>query len=98
LPFYCVRQEEAGEFTSTLLAEVQVGDRDPTTEADVTVAKEEGSNEARYEESLEDIARLEPPLWDVAPAFGVRQVSGLVDLRNPTVLFDSLPRIELPIR
>jgi hypothetical protein len=98
LAFYCVGQEYAGEFTSTLLAKVQVGDRDSTTEADVTVAKEEGSHEARYEESLEDIARLELPLRDVAPAFGIRQVIGRVDLWNPAVLFDSPPRIELPIR
>ena len=98
LTFCGVGKEETREFTSALLAEVEIGEREPSAETNVAVAKEERSHEARDEKSLEDIAGLEPPLRDVAPAFGVRQVRGLLDLWNSPVLFDSLPRIKFPGR
>jgi len=90
-----VRREEPREFSSALRAKIEIGDCDPAAESHIGVAEEERSDEARDEKPLEDVARLESPLRDVAPAFGMGQIVGLVDLRNPAILVDSLPRIEI---
>src|SRR5262249_10280412 len=93
LAFARVAQEGAEELPPALITEVDVGQRDAAADADRLLEEDLGGGEARDQEALEDVPRLEAALGDVAPALGVRDVGRPLHLRDAAARVHSLERI-----
>ena len=95
LPLRRVRGERAEKLAAPLVAKIDVGQRDAAAGADVALEEELRRHEARHQEPLEHVARLDAPFGDVAPAFGMGEVFGQRDFRNPSARLHALERVVL---
>jgi hypothetical protein len=82
LTFRRVGEEGPGELLPAPFAKIDVDERDAEARPHVAVIEGEGRDHAAHQEALEDVARLDPPLRDVAPALRVREIVGANDGRN----------------
>jgi hypothetical protein len=86
--------ERAGLATA-LAAEVDVSDGQAAPEARVARLEDVGSDEARDEEALEDVARLDAAFREVAPALGVLEPGRPLRVGNAAIRLDPAQRVEV---
>src|SRR5437867_1972274 len=95
LTFGRVRKERAQELPAALASKVDIGERNSRTGTDVLLEEELRGDEARNQEPLEDIPRLDAPLGQVAPALRIGQIVRQRDLRDPAAGLHPLERVVL---
>src|ERR671919_1192456 len=93
LTFRRVRQKRAQELTAALASKVNIGERYSRTGADVLFEEELRGDEARNQEPLEDIPRLDAPLRQVAPVLRIGQILRQRDFWDPAAGLHPLERI-----
>jgi hypothetical protein len=71
LAFRSVGGPDAGELTASLVEEVEIGDSGPTSGPDISLEEDHRSDEGGHQNSIEEIARRHPLLWNPAPSIWV---------------------------
>src|SRR5690606_35606307 len=69
-----VAEDDVRELLSSLVAEVDVGDRHPSAQTDLLLEEEDRRDEAADQEPLEDVALHQAGFGEVAPALSMFEV------------------------